>query len=225
MRRAQARGFTLIEVLVALVLMAAGLALAFATLRSSTAVVTRGEDMAQASERMRAVHGYLRARLASAQPIVFATDRSSLRQARFIGSPQRMRFVADLPDYLGYGGPYLHELVADDQGRLQVAFSVARPEASLEEVEQAARGQRAERLADGLRAVRFRYRGLDADNRLGPWQDRWETSEMLPLQVKVEMEAEAVHGGRWPDLVVTLARSEGGAGGGLLPGGTNPVLP
>lgn len=93
----------------------------------------------------------------------------------------------------------------------------------MEEVDLAARGQRAERLADGLRAVRFRYRGLDADNRLGPWQDRWETSEMLPLQVKVEMQA--VQGGRWPDLVVTLARSEGGAGGGLVSGGNAPVLP
>ncbi len=216
-------GFTLIEVLLALVLLAAGLALAFATLRSSTAVVARGEDMAQASERMRAVHGYLRARLASAQPIVFATDRGTLRQARFIGTPQRMRFVADLPDYLGYGGPYLHDVTVNDDGRLQVAFAVAQPDASLEDIDLRARGLRAERLADGLRAVRFRYRGLDADNRLGPWQDRWETSEMLPLQVKVEMEA--VRGGRWPDLVVTLTRSEGGAGGGLLPGGANPVLP
>ncbi|MGR4875181.1 prepilin-type N-terminal cleavage/methylation domain-containing protein [Pseudoxanthomonas sp. LARHCG66] len=221
--RSPQRGFTLIEVLVALVLLAAGLALAFATLRSSTAVVTRGEDMAQASERMRAVHGYLRARLASAQPIVFATDRGTLREARFIGTPQRMRFVADLPDYLGYGGPYLHDVAFDGEGRLQVAFAVAQPDASLEDVDLWARGLRAERLADGLRAVRFRYRGLDADNRLGPWQDRWETSEMLPLQVKIEMDA--VRGGRWPDLVVTLARSEGGAGGGLLPGGANPVLP
>ena len=221
--RADARGFTLIEVLLALVLLAAGLALAFATLRSSTAVVTRGEDMAQASERMRAVHGYLRARLASAQPIVFATDRGTLRQARFIGSPQRMRFVADLPDYLGHGGPYLHDVAADEGGRLQVAFTIARPDVSLEDVDLAARGQRAEPLADGLRSVRFRYRGLDEDNRLGPWQDRWETSEMLPLQVKVEVVA--LKGGRWPDLVVTLARSEGGAGGGLLPGGASPVLP
>lgn len=219
----RAGGFTLIEVLLALVLLAAGLALAFATLRSTTAVAARGEDMAQASERMRAVHGYLRARLASAQPIVFATDRGTLRQARFIGMPQRMRFVADLPDYLGYGGPYLHDVRADGEGRLQVAFAVVRPEASLEDVDLRARGLRAERLADGMRAVRFRYRGLDADNRLGPWQDRWETSEMLPLQVKVEMEA--VDGGRWPDLVVTLIRSEGGAGGGLLPGGAAPVLP
>ena len=45
----------------------------------------------------------------------------------------------------------------------------------------------------------------------------------VPLQVK--MEVEAVRGGRWPDLVVTLARSEGGAGGGALSGGNAPVLP
>ena len=77
-RRAQ--GFTLIEVLLALVLLAAGLALAFATLRSSTAVVTRGEDMAQASERMRAVHGYLRARLASAQWAACSTPAQKPRR-------------------------------------------------------------------------------------------------------------------------------------------------
>jgi general secretion pathway protein J len=65
--------------------------------------------------------------------------------------------------------------------------------------------------------VRFRYRGLDEENRLGEWQDRWETAELLPLQVKVEVQG--ADGTRWPDLVVTLARSEGGAGGGLLPPG------
>lgn len=217
--KSRASGFTLIEVLLATVLLAAGLALAFATLRSSTALVGRGESMAQRNEHMRAVQGYLRARLSMAQPIVFATDRGTLQQARFIGSPQRMRFVADLPDYLGYGGPYLHDLSVDDRGRLQVAFTVAQPDQSLDDLENAARELRPERLADGLRAVRFRYRGLDEENRLGEWQDRWETAELLPLQVEVEVQG--ADGTRWPDLVVTLARSEGGAGGGLLPpGGT-----
>lgn len=209
-----AAGFTLIEVLLATVLLAAGLALAFATLRSATAVTTRGEIIAQRNEHMRAVHGYLRARLASAQPIVFATDRATLRQARFLGTAHGMRFVADLPDYLGHGGPYLHEIVADDDGRLQVAFDVAQPDRSLEDVELRARELPRERLADGLRAVRFQYRGLDEDNALGPWQERWETGEVLPLQVRVQVEA--ADGLRWPDLVVTLARSEGGIGGGVL---------
>lgn len=218
--KTRAAGFSLIEVLLATVLLAAGLALAFATLRSSTAMVGRGEAIAQRNEHMRAVQAYLRARLSSAQPIVFATDRATLQQARFIGTPQRMRFVADLPDYLGYGGPYLHDVSADGEGRLQVAFAVAQPDRSLDEVELQARELRPERLADGLRAVRFQYRGLDQDNRLGPWQDRWETSDLLPLQVKVEIEA--ADRVRWPDLVVTLVRSEGGAGGGLIPPGGRP---
>ena len=37
-----------------------------------------------------------------------STTASALPQ-RFIGEPDRMRFVADLPDYLGRGGPYLHD--------------------------------------------------------------------------------------------------------------------
>lgn len=216
----RAAGFTLIEVLLATVLMAAGLALAFATLRASTTMVGRGEAIAERNEHMRAVQAYLRARLSSAQPIVFATDRGTLRQARFIGAPQRMRFVADLPDYLGYGGPYLHDIEADARGALQVKFTVAQPDRSLDDVDAESRELRGEPLADGLRAVRFRYRGLDEDNRLGPWLDRWETSDMLPLQVKVEVQD--ANGARWPDLVVALVRSEGGAGGGLLPPGGAP---
>ena len=99
------RGFTLIEVLLATMLLVMGLGLAFATLRSSTAVVQRGELIAQRSERMRAVEGFLRRRLASAQTIAFAIDPSTQQQLRFIGEPQRMRFVSDLPDYLGRGVP------------------------------------------------------------------------------------------------------------------------
>lgn len=208
-----ARGFTLIEVLLATVLLAAGLALAFATLRASTTMVGRGEAIAQRNERMRAVEGFLRQRLASAQPIVFATDPTNLRQSRFAGGPQRMRFVADLPDYLGRGGPYLHDLSVDGDGRLSIAFSIVRPDnnRSLDEVA----GEDPERLADGMKAARFRYRGLDREGRLGEWQDSWNNVEVLPLQVAVELQSD--EGRRWPPMVVTLVRSEGGAGGELPP--------
>lgn len=207
-----ARGFTLIEVLLATVLLAAGLALAFATLRASTTMVSRGEVIAQRNERMRAVEGFLRQRLASAQPIVFATDPTNLRQSRFVGDSQRMRFVADLPDYLGRGGPYLHDLSIKD-GRLSIAFSIvqAGTTRSLEEMT----GDEPERLANGMKMVRFRYRGLDQENKLGEWQDRWENVEVLPLQVAVELQSDDAR--YWPPMIVTLTRSEGGAGGGLPP--------
>ena len=103
-------GFTLIEVLLATMLLAAGLALAFATVRAAGATAQRGEAMAERNERIRAVSEFLRRRIGGAQGIVFELDQASGASRRFSGDAQRMRFVADLPDYLGRGGPHLHEL-------------------------------------------------------------------------------------------------------------------
>ena len=208
-------GFTLIEVLLATVLLAAGLALAFATLRSATAMVQRGESIAQRNERIRAVEGFLRRRIASAQVIAFAIDPNTQRQYRFVGEAQRMRFVADLPDYLGRGGPYLHDLVAADGGtQLLASFSMVQAGQTVRE----AQPRPPEILADNLRATRFRYRGLDQQGKLGEWQDRWTAAEALPLQVSIDIES--ADGQPWPGLVVSLAQGSGqdnGLGQGLEP--------
>lgn len=208
----RARGFTLLEMLLALVLLAAGLALAFATVRAATTMVERGEMRAQRNERARAVEGFLRQRIGTALPVVFATDPATFRQSRFLGEPRRIRFVADLPSYLGRGGPHLYDL-AFEQGRLMVRFSVVQAGQAVD----APDGIAPEQLADGLRQVRFRYRGLDEKGQPGPWQEAWRTAEILPLQVAVDVETEA--GARWPELIVTLVHSEGGAGGGAQPPG------
>jgi general secretion pathway protein J len=201
---AKAHGFTLVEILLATVLLAAALALAFATLRASTATVQRGEAMAQRSEHMRAVDGFLRARLAGARFQGFELDSASGLPLRFFGEESRMRFVADLPDYLGHGGPYVHELFAVDGGdgvRLLLGLRVQQPldaTMPLDPGEQ----RPPELLAEGLQSVRFRYRALDADGRLGEWQAQWPTPERLPLQVEI-----AIRDGRgedWPMLLVAL---------------------
>ena len=197
-----ARGFTLIEVLLATLLMAAGLALAFATLRSATAMVQRGEAIAQRSERIRSAETFLRRRIASAQMIGFATDPQTQQQSRFLGEPQRMRFVSDLPDYLGRGGPYLHELSVVD-GRLLVSFTLVQGGQAVEE----AKPREPEPLASDLRSVRFRYRGINAEGGMGEWQERWTTGDVLPVQVA--MDVEAADGVRWPTLVVSLAQGSG----------------
>jgi general secretion pathway protein J len=205
-------GFTLIEVLLATVLLAAGLALAFATLRASTATVERGEALAARSERMRAVEGFLRRRLASAQPIGFATDTSTGNVLRFVGEPERMRFVADLPDYLGRGGPHLHDFAVYDDGdgaRLAVSFAMVLAGETVEEE----RPRPPEPLVPDLREVRFRYRGLDAENDLTEWMDTWEAVDQLPLQVSVEIVSAG--GGVWPPLVVALPQSTGGTGSAI----------
>lgn len=203
------RGFTLLEILVATSLLAAGLALGFATLRAATASVERGERIAQRTERMRAVDGFLRRRLASAAPIAFATDPETGRLVRFVGEPDRIRFVADLPDYLGRGGPHLHDIAVLDDGAepvLAVSFSMVLAGRTVE-----ARDARPpDVLVSDLTGVRLRYRGLDEDGRLGDWSDRWDRVDALPLQVSVELSSRS--GGAWPPLLVSLPQR-----GGALP--------
>lgn len=197
---AKAPGFTLIEVLLATTLLAAGLALAFATLRAATATANRGEAIAQRSERMRAVEGFLRRRLTAAVPVAYGLDQAG-QPLRFSGDGQRMRFVADLPDYLGRGGPYLHELAIERDGdgvRLTLALTMVLAGQAIAEP----RPRPPEILAERLRAARFRYRALAADNTLGPWQDAWDTSQALPLQVEITLRDG--DGRDWPLLLVAL---------------------
>jgi general secretion pathway protein J len=203
------RAFTLIEVLLATALLAAALALGFATLKAATATVNRGEILAQHNERMRAVAGFLRTRIASARAIGFAQGSENGGPIRFVGEPDRMRFVADLPDYLGRGGPYLHDIavVGEERNhvRLEVVFSMVQNSAEI--AEQAPR--KPEALADGLADVRFRYRALGADGALGAWQERWTQSDRLPLQVSVKIKPAV--GAAWPELIIALPAANAGA--------------
>ena len=192
------RGFTLLEVLVALALLSAGLALAFAVLRSAGAIGARGEALAERSETLRTAEGFLRQRLASALPISYSQDAESGQPLRFSGDARHMSFVADLPDYLGRGGPYLHRIDFTDDHRLVVSFALVQAGQVFEE-----RTPRSpEALAAGLRALRFRYRGPDAEGRLGPWQEEWTIRDRLPLMVA--MQAQDAQGRDWPELVVAL---------------------
>ena len=188
------RGFTLLEVLLATTLLAAGLAVAFGTLRTAAASIERGEALSARNERMRAVSAFLQRRIGGAQALVFATDAATGGSRRFEGDATAMRFVADLPDYLGRGGPHLHVLEAGD-GELRIAFQMVQAGEALP----AARAP--EPLATGLREVVFAYRGQTPDGAQGDWQPAWETPDGLPLQVRVRIEDDR---GAWPDIVVAL---------------------
>ncbi|MBP6799249.1 MAG: general secretion pathway protein GspJ, partial [Luteimonas sp.] len=166
-------------------LLAAGLALGFATLRAATATVDRGETIASRNERMRAVEGFLRKRLVSATPVAFAIEEDSGRMIRFIGEPTRMRFVADLPDYLGRGGPYLHDIEVLDGGdrRLAVSFAMVLAGQTIEDRD----ARPPETLVPNLVEARVSYRGINWEGRLGDLADKWEQADTLPLQVSIEL--------------------------------------
>ena len=147
---------------------------------------------------IRAVSEFLRRRIGGMQGLVFELDPESGESRRFAGEAESMRFVADLPDYLGRGGPHLHALgvARDGDGfALQVDFRMVLAGETIE----GSRARPPEPLADGLRSVEFAYRGPGKDGKPAPWLYEWEHPEALPAQVRVRIvDAQ----GAWPDLVV-----------------------
>lgn len=205
----RAAGFTLLEVLLATALLAAAMALAFATVRAAGATIERGEAIAARNERIRAVSAFLRQRIGGARGIVFELDPATGQAKRFQGEARRMRFVSDLPGYLGRGGPHLHELQVSADGRLQVAFHMVLAGRTVVD----RKDRPPEPLATGLQRVEFAYRTTGKDGGPGEWNPLWRDPQGLPLQVRVRIR-DAL--GPWPDLVVELPMAASdGVGDGL----------
>lgn len=199
-RRTRPSGFTLIEVLVALTLLVAALAMVFGVVRSAGRATERAEATAQRSERMRAVQGLLRSQLATAMPVPMRIDPESGEAVFLVGEGDGVEFVGNMPGYLARGGPYWQrfDLVRGERGlQLRFQFRQMTPEGPLE----------AERppqvLLDGIRAARFEYRSLDDEMKPGPWTDEWTYRTMLPPLVRLNLRFED-ETRVWPEFVSHL---------------------
>ena len=132
--------------------------------------------------------------------------RSTATSRKELGEELR-RIRDDLPNYLGRGGPHLHDLAVLDAGdgaRLAVSFAMVASGTTIEDRQ----ARPPETLVPDLAQARFRYRGLGEDGLLGEWTDSWEQVDTLPLQVSVELASRS--GGSWPPLVVMLPQRMGG---------------
>ena len=125
------RGFTLVEVLLALSLMSMLLALAYGGLRASTRAADKGQAILEDSSRIRMAHQFVRRQFSQMIPLGFdleeagAANGSQDGRIVFEGESNRVRFVAPMPGYLGFGGPQVQELevVPGDEGYRPGAFA------------------------------------------------------------------------------------------------------
>ena len=215
-----AAGFTLLEILAALVLLAlllvgvySGIATASRSVRSGTAAIERVDQMRSAQQ-------FLRRELAQSvtEPIGH-TDRGE--PVYFQGSAHEMRYVAPLPGYLGRLGPQLQQLQLVDDGhggqRLELRLALLPPD-----------GQPARPLGepqvlfDHIRQGSFSYRGVDPQGRAVAWSLQWADGRVLPLLVRIELQPQGR--GSWPRLDVPLRVNPAQAAGLLRMGLPGQVL-
>lgn len=201
---ASMRGFTLIEIVLATLLLSLGLAIAFASLHSANASVQRADLATARNEHLRAVQAFLYRILQSAQPMVLARDDAHQQVAWLQGRSDRVRFVAPMPGYMSHGGPYVVSLriapSASGRGnRLLFDWTMLVNEKPLASDDKHA----PEELLDDIAQAHFEYRGLDADGNAGSWQTKWDRAAQLPIAIRLVLRfGDAAQ--PWPPFATSL---------------------
>lgn len=200
-RRRRAPGFTLIEVLVAITLLSIMLVLAFNGLRLGSASWGRIDERAEAAERMRVTHAFIRRQLvqARARP---AGAEAGADAVGFAGEPERIRFVAPMSSYVAQGGMYRFQIeprAGADGSELALRYALDQGE-GWERFGDALAGEVV--LHHAIEGVEFAYFGakrIDAGPR---WYTRWEEGDALPVLIRMRVQPGEEDPRPWPELVV-----------------------
>jgi general secretion pathway protein J len=196
------RGFTLVEILLALALMSMLLALAYGGLRASTRAANKGQAILQESGRVRMAHQFVRKQLNQMAFLALSTDPTDEERAVFEGEAKRIRFVAPMPGYLGFGGPQVQELaiVPGDEGEMLVLSH-----ALLQGFEEQKLFERDPIiLLDKIEFAEFSFLGRDETGELGALTNQWEQPELLPESVSLEIEFTEDVYIKWPLLIASV---------------------
>lgn len=200
MRARSHRGFTLLELMIAMLLFALMSSMLYGTLSLSAGSWDRGEARAQQSADMRLSEEFLRQSLVAQHPL--RMHKVLDQPLYFQGAHDSLAYAGVLPGRAG-GGVYYFKLAvaqADNAPALTLSRVVPDPAAtSLPPFDGAERSV----LASGIAEVRFSYFGRDADADIAmepTWRDDWQNPNVLPLMIRVDVIP--VRGAPWPSLVV-----------------------
>lgn len=196
-------GFTLIEVLVALVVLAIVVAMlpgafrfAHATWDAAARLDRRaGYDIAG---------GFLRSRLAEAMPI-FEPTASGLKRIAFQGTGETLSFVAATPNGPAGAGLYRFALemgLADARSRAPALLARVRPYRTGAADSDA--GEERRMLVEGVTGLAIRYFGRGEARSEPAWLGAWTSTDALPMLVELTVTSREGGGTATRTFVVDL---------------------
>lgn len=208
------RGFTLLELLVSVALLALLTTILFEGLRLGTHHLGQQSNRLDRASRIALAQNFLRTQLADARPVT--APAAAQQTIVFDGRPDGIEFVSVAPESVAVGG--LQALSVDfDKGtgatggelllrwRLYGGTSPAVASSVHDTL-----------LLDHVRSAEFAYFGADTPNQPSAWHMTWQDMAYLPSLVRLSLEFSDAQ--RMPELVVALRLSPAGGTSPLAPG-------
>ena len=203
-----ARGFTMIELMIALVLMALMSAVLFGSLNLAGRSADAGNAKAEASSGMRLAGDYLRTQLAAQHPQ--RMHKILEFPLLFGGDANQLRYAAPLPGRVGLGGVWYYRLkLAAVPGRQKPSLILERmiPDLNSPDRPDFADAEHSV-LADDIKELKFSYFGVNTGasvDEAATWRDQWDDPQLLPQLIRVDVVPEK--GAAWPTLVIAPRES------------------
>ncbi|HEX3096507.1 MAG TPA: prepilin-type N-terminal cleavage/methylation domain-containing protein [Usitatibacter sp.] len=207
MRRRRQSGFTLIELVVALVLLGAMMSLLYSGLTFALRSWDAGDANGRRAADRRLGENFLRRELSETFPMRWK-DATALRYA-FDGQDQVLRFVSTRAAGVAQGGLALVQVdvEADPKDpkaknlvmRRAVAAGDVADFSSLDRVDPTL-------LVENVDAVAFSYFGSENDFVEPKWSDQWQIQSRMPAMIRVRLHD--ANGTDFPEMLVKLELGE-----------------
>lgn len=194
------KGFTLIEVLIAMTLLSIMVVLLFSSLKICADSWEKGESKITDVNEVAVVYGFFQRHLAVAKPLWDDFTDPNARVFGFQGQAQTLQFISSFPASAGRSGMQLFTLVLVEEHQerfikitLTPFFPPAEGEAwKKEEVT----------LIKQVSEFSLAYYDSGDNSNEGSWTEDWVDREALPRLVKINIKLD--NNLFWPEMIVDL---------------------
>lgn len=205
-------GFTLVELLLAIMLLGLLMAGAYSGIHTAGKAVLSGESLIDRTNRVRVAQEFLRRQLRNALALNFAIESSNGESRLFEGESDTVRFVSTMPGYLSHGGAYVQTVwLRSGRGGKELVFAF-----QMLNGYEAEDGDDSERdpvvLIEGIQGGGFEYRGVDEGGKMTDWSNEWDNPSMLPSAVRLRLEMSSDSRYIWPDIEVAILTNAANVG-------------
>jgi len=206
MKRVRHAGFTLLEILLALTLLALVMLGVWGAMAGATRITHAADAVMARSENVRTVQQFLRRYVSAAQLQPYLAEGDT-RARMFAGDATSMHYVAPLPMQSGHAGLYVQtiSLHKNPSGGLSLELAYQPYTADAPETANPV----THLLLSDLRGGKFQYLAAAAFGKPAAWRDDWRAVNGLPLAVRIHLDPAWRARVPFPDMVIPLRTGEG----------------